>query len=352
MAESETASTAVPLALRIVVASTCCLLVSEVLRLDQASLGVYTAYLIMVLFPISSFQKGVERFVGRVLGLMYGLLLIWYFLDTPLLYFALLLAGQISACYIYLSGRLAYAALMAAIFMSVVALFGLTAPATAAGYVAASVVQLLLGEGLAFLVNFVTGAERTLALDVQGQPLLPLRRDWLNTGAMISAGQVTTMLWTLYLDLPALPTLVSAMIIGITPGGNLARWRKAQLRWLGAVLAGVYCLAAIVLLAHLPYLLLLTALVGFGLFLAAYLTKTVPDYSYAFLQMGMVVAMVLIGERGEIGSIEKVVQRLAGVAVGLLAAGTIALVWPHTEIPVAAPANPAPTAPPADAQGR
>src|SRR5262249_28417649 len=151
-----------------------------------------------------SFQKGVERFVGRVLGLVYGLVLVWYFLDTPLLYFALLLAGQISACYIYLSGRLAYAALMAAIFMGVVALFGLTAPATAPSYVAASVVQLLLGEGVAFLVNYVTGAERTLALAVQGQPLVPLRRDWLNTSAMLSTGQVATMFWTLHLGLPAL----------------------------------------------------------------------------------------------------------------------------------------------------
>jgi uncharacterized membrane protein YgaE (UPF0421/DUF939 family) len=313
---------------------------------------VYTAFLIMVLFPISSFQKGVERFLGRVLGLMYGLVLIWYFLDSPLLYFALLMGGQIAACYVYLSGRLAYAALMAAIFVSIVGLYGLTTPAAAPAYVASAAVQLIVGEGLAFLVNFVTGAERTLAIVVQGQPLLPLRRDWLNTAAMLSTGQMATMLWTLHLGLPTMPTMVSAMIIGITPGGNLARWRKAQQRWLGAFLAAGYSLAAVVLLAHMPYFPLLTLLVGFGLFLAAYLMKAIPAHSYTFQQMGMVVAMVLIGDRGEIGSIEKAVQRVAGIAIGLLSAGTIALVWPHTDIPSVAAPSPAPAAPADSAQRR
>jgi hypothetical protein len=169
---------------------------------------------------------------------------------------------------------------------------------------------------------------------------------------MISTGQVVTMLWTLYLDLPAMPTLVSAMIIGITPGGNLARWKKAQQRWEGAILAAGYCLAAAVVLSHLPSFALLAAFVGFAMFLAAYLTKTLTAHSYVFQQMGMVVAMVLIGNRGEIGSLEKALQRVAGVGIGLLAAGTIALVWPHTEIPVVAPPSPTPAAPAEVAQRR
>jgi uncharacterized membrane protein YccC len=352
MADATPAPSAVPLALRIAVASTCCLVISEFLQLQETSLSVYTAFLIMVLFPISSFQKGVERFVGRMLGLVYALLLVWYFLDTPMLYFALLMAGQLTACYVYLSGRLAYAALMAAIFIGVVGLIGLTAPTTAPGYVASAAVQLIVGEGVAFLVNFITGAERTLAIVVQGQPLLPLRRDWLNTAAMLSTGQVVTIMWTLELGLPAMPTLVSAMIIGITPGGNLARWKKAEQRWEGAILAAAYCLAAVVVLSHIPYFSLMVALVGFAMFLAAYLTKTRTAHSYVFQQMGMVVAMVLIADHGEIGSIDKALQRIAGVAIGLLAAGTIALVWPHTEIPVAAPPSPPPPAPAEAAQRR
>jgi len=332
MADEEDQWPAVALALRVAVASTTCLAISAWLGLGQPALGVYTAHLIMSLFPVTSFQKGVERFIGRSLGIVYGLIVIRYFLDAPFLFLALIGIAQLAASYVYLSGRLAYAALMAAIFTGVMGAIGVTAPDTAWSYGGYAILQLFLGEFVAFVVNYVTGAERDLSISTAGQPLLPLRVSWINTAAMLAAGQLGTMLVTLYLDLPVTATMISAIIIGISPGGMTGLWKKAWQRALGAVVAALYVFAALVLLAHMPRFLLLLALVFLSMFLAAYYTKTSKNNSYVFLQMGLVVPMVLIGENAEISSIDKAIQRMIGVAVGLMVATFVNLIWPHEDI--------------------
>jgi uncharacterized membrane protein YgaE (UPF0421/DUF939 family) len=341
MANDAGASDALGRALRIGVASASCLIIAECFGFAQTSLSVYTAYLVMAMFPISSFQKGLERFLGRVLGLLYGLLVIVLFRETPLIYLFLIALGQTFACYVNLSGRLAYAALMAAIFIGVMGALGITAPASAAPYAGAAAVQLALGELLAFLVNFVTRAERTLSIELRGQPLLPVRLEWLNTAAMLSAGQIATMFATLLLDVPVTATMISALIIGLVPGGLVEEGKKAWQRTLGAILGGGYALLCEALLELQPYLAILAALVFWIEFAATYLTITSKKNSYAYLQMGMVAPLVLLGEHGELGSVSKALQRVAGVAVGLTAAGIVSILWPHT--PIAA--TPAPTVP-------
>jgi uncharacterized membrane protein YccC len=345
MATNEQERGNVALGLRIAVASTICLVVTEWLHLQQAALSVYTAALVMASFPVSSFQKGLERFVGRSLGVGYGLVLVLFCLHRPALFLTLMMVGQVAGCYVSLSGRLGYAALMAAIFTGVVAAIGLTEPQTAVPYGRAVIPQLLLGEMVALVVNLVTGAERGLVIQVVGSPLWPLRRDWLNTAAMLSVAQVVVLLATVWLKLPATATMVSAVIIGIAPSSGQTMFNKAMQRSLGAVLGGGYAFASIVLLVRLPHFVLLLALVFVGMFLAAYFSKASKDNSYAFLQMSLVVPMVLIESGGGLGSVTTVLQRLVGVAVGLFIAQLVAGLWPHTP-PVAPTVSARPTIPP------
>jgi uncharacterized membrane protein YccC len=296
---------------------------------------VYTAHLVMANFPVTSFQKCVERFVGRALGVGYGLVLIQFFLGLPPLYLGLMMLGQVAACYVNLSGRLGYAALMAAIFTGVMAATGLTAPHTALPYARAVIPQLLLGEMVALGVNLVTGAERTLLIRTEGPPLWPPRADWLNTAAMLSAAQVAVLWATVSLGLPVTATMVSALIVGTAPHSGQTMGKKARERVLGAVLGGGYAFVAIVVLLLLPHFVLLLALLFPGMFLAAYFTKASRNHSYAFLQMGLVLPMVLIASRGELGSVKTALERLVGIAVGLLLAQLVSFLWPH-----AAPAPP------------
>jgi hypothetical protein len=340
---ADASASAVSLGLRVAVAATVCLCVSEWLHLEQTALSVYTTHLVMVLFPISSFQKGFERLMGRGAGVVYGWLLIALFLDVPLLYLTLMFVGQVIACYVYLSGRLAYAALMAAIFIGVVAYFGLTSPVVAWSYGWYVIIQVALGEVVAILVNFITGAERTLVIQVTGQPLLPLQPSWFNTAAMLSTGQVVTLFVTQWLDLPVLPTMITAVMLGVTPGGPQVRWMRARQRAAGAVFGGGYALGAMILLSALPFFALLAALTFLAMFISAYLAKASQKYSYIFLQTGLVIPMVLIGASGEIGLIDKAAQRWVGVWVGVFIGGLVSLLWPHAEI-VAAPPPPAESA--------
>jgi uncharacterized membrane protein YgaE (UPF0421/DUF939 family) len=170
-----------------------------------------------------------------------------------------------------------------------------------------------------------------------------LRRDWFNTAAMLGAGQMATLFATLFFELPVTPTMVSAMVIGVVPGGLMEEGKKAWQRTLGALLGGGYALFCIAMLAFQPYLAILAALLLFIMFSATYLTKVSQKNSYAYLQMGMVAPMVLIGTHGEIGSVDKALQRLVGIGVGLLASGLVSILWPHTPIgATAAPVAPVP----------
>src|SRR5205085_927569 len=105
--------------------------------------------------------------------------------------------------------------------------------------------------------------------------------------------------------------------------------QKAALRALGAVLGGGYALASMVLLFLEPSFLLLLALLFFGMFLSAYLTLTSRTFSYAFLQMGMVLAMVLFGPTGGVGSPGDALTRLVGVVAGLVVAEAVFFLWPR-----------------------
>jgi hypothetical protein len=226
---------------------------------------------------------------------------------------------------------------MAALFIGVMVATGLTAPGTTVPYAENVIPQLLLGEAMAFLVNWFTGAERTLAIETKGQNLLPLRPSWLNTSAMLSTGQVGAMFATLLLDLPVTTTMISALIVGISPSAGQGMGKKALQRALGAILGGGYACGAMVLLPLMPHFTLLLALVFVGMFLAAFGTKVSQNNSYVFLQMGLVLPMVLIGPTGGIGSLGNAVQRLIGVAVGLLVAEVVFLLWPHPANAVAEP---------------
>src|SRR5262249_34861586 len=122
------------LALRIAFTATACLAVGEWLHLKQTALSVYSAHLAMVLFPFTAFQKTVERVAGRLTGIAYGLLIVMFFGNYPLLLLLLMLLGQAVFFYMNASGTLAYASLMGGLFLGLIVEMGITAPVAAEAY--------------------------------------------------------------------------------------------------------------------------------------------------------------------------------------------------------------------------
>ncbi len=94
------------------------------------------------------------------------------------------------------------------------------------------------------------------------------------------------------------------------------------------MLGSLYAFAALVLLIQMPHFVLLLLLTFFGMFLAAYGTRASSAHSYVFMQMGMAIPMVLIGQNDELGSLATGWQRFLGVWAGLLASQTVEFLWP------------------------
>src|SRR5262249_7502265 len=153
-------------------------------------------------------------------------------------------------CYVQASDHLAYSALLAAVFMSQTVAAGITSPrgAVAEAFLPMAT-EILLGFFAIELVNFLTGAERGVELDLGKQPLLPVRKDWPNRSLMLTALSLTTVLVAAWLGLPAGTTAVSALILGVTPGLAALR-QKGLLRGLGVFAGLAYSLACAFLLAR------------------------------------------------------------------------------------------------------
>src|SRR4029079_18247829 len=62
-------------AIRTAVAVAICLVCAERLHLRQAGLAVWSTYMVMVQHSFTSFQKGVERILGRAAGILIALVL-------------------------------------------------------------------------------------------------------------------------------------------------------------------------------------------------------------------------------------------------------------------------------------
>src|SRR5262249_49381879 len=97
--------------------ATLCLVVAEWLGLEHADLAVWTTYLVMSQYPLRRFQKGLERVVGRGVGIVAGLVLTTWFHDTAVLTVVLIAALLAIFFYLYFSGRLAYTFLQAGLYL-------------------------------------------------------------------------------------------------------------------------------------------------------------------------------------------------------------------------------------------
>src|ERR1700683_3663922 len=90
---------------------------AESLHLVHWALAVWTTFLVMAQYTYTSFQKGVERVVGRGGGILAGLVLSTWFNEVPIVALALVGVLLTASFYIYFSGRLAYTFLQAGLYL-------------------------------------------------------------------------------------------------------------------------------------------------------------------------------------------------------------------------------------------
>jgi hypothetical protein len=205
----------------------------------------------------------------------------------------------------------------------------------------------VLGVAAANLVVWLAGAERDLAIRFGEAPLWPVRADWLSQSLMLAVTVFLTLEGAVALDLPAEKAAISVMLLTVAPHVQ-ALILKGELRLAGLLLAAAWALGTFLLVGLLPRFALLAALLFLGQFVAAYVTQTAGEYSYAGLQMGLVLPLVVVAPPAEFGDIAPAIQRLEGVLLGLVTSILVAGLWPlfpHRGGTVSTPAAPLPAFP-------
>lgn len=313
-------------ALRVAGAAVVCLLLAEWWHLEYASLAVLTAHMVLAQYAFTAFQKGVERLAGRGLGIVLGLVIVTLFPNAPLVGVLVKALALLAFFYVHFSGRLAYTFLNAGLYLAMIVEVGRLEPGRAVAEGKELFLAVLIGVIVADAVVWLTGSERNLHIETSGQPLFPIGGDRLAHSAMLVAIVLLTQTFTRWLSLPTGASLISVMMLNIAPDLH-ALLRKGELRLAGAFLAAAWGGLAFLLLGRLPHLGLLVALLFAGMFVAAYLTRTLGANSYAGLQMGLVLPLVLIVPPSEFGTFTGFTQRLEGIVAALAASLLVGGVW-------------------------
>jgi uncharacterized membrane protein YccC len=305
-----------------------CLVLAEWFGLEHANLAVWTTYLVLDQYTFTRFQKGLERVVGRGLGILAGLILTTWFHETAVL--TLVLIAVLLTCffYLYFAGRLAYTFLQAGLYVVAMFQIGHANPASAVSAAEGLFAAVVLGVVVAALVSWLFGAESDLSIRFGEAPLWPLRSDWVSQSLMLTVTVLLTLLGAHALGLPPEKAAISVMVLTVTPHLQ-ALVLKGELRLAGAFLALAWAVVTFLVVGLLPHFLLLASLLFLGQFLAAYLTRTAGKYAYAGVQMGLVLPMLVVAPRYEFGSFTPAVQRIEGILLGLVASVVVAGLWPR-----------------------
>ncbi len=312
-------------ALRSGCAAALSLIVAEHFHLAYANLAVWTTHMVMNQIEFTSFQKGLERVVGRGLGIVVGLVLLTIFRNSMYLGFAFECLALMVFFYVFFSKRLSYTFLNAGLYVAVIMHIGRASPQSAAPEGWQMFVAVVVGVIVADLVMWLTRAEHDISIQAGGDALFPLDGNRLGQCAMLVATVAVSQLTVTYFDLPKSATLVSVMVLTVVPDLHQLL-RKGELRLLGALLAMAFALGSLLLLVQMPHFALFVALLFLGSYLATYLARVGGSWAYAGVQMGLVLPMIMVVPADQFGTMTAAVARLQGVVIALgasLLVGTI-----------------------------
>ncbi|MFO0881063.1 MAG: FUSC family protein [Gemmataceae bacterium] len=297
-------------------------------QLSHANLGVWTTFMVMINYPNTVFQKGIERLVGRIVGVLLGLAVTTVLGDAaPLVLYAEALL-LVAFFYVASANRLTYTFLNAGLYTVVLVDQGLAQPDQAASVAWELIVVIGVGVVVADLVAWLTGAEQNLSLQTSGPPLWPLRAEWLSHSLMLATTVMLTQLVTHWLELPIEKATISVMVLCIAPDVQSAM-HKGKLRLLGAVLAVLWACASFLILVRQPYVELLAASLFLGQFVAGYAGRVWGSDGYAGIQMGLVLPLILVVPQQEVGDLRSVLQRIEGIFVGVGMTLLVGTLWPR-----------------------
>lgn len=198
-------------------ASAICLILASAWDLKQPNLAVWTTFLVMAQHSYSSFQKGIERIIGRGIGIFLGLVVVTWLNNMPLV--VLMVVGVLLTAffYLYFAGRMAYTFLQAGLYLVAVLEIGTAAPTTVFSEAKELFAAIVVGVFVADLVNWLVGSEADLGLELGETPLFPIRGEWINQSVMLSVTVLVTLVGAHVIGLPPAQSAISVIVLTVAP---------------------------------------------------------------------------------------------------------------------------------------
>jgi uncharacterized membrane protein YccC len=328
------ASTPLSQATRIALAAVISLIIAESLQLRFANMAVWTTHMVMAKYEFTIFQRGVERLIGRIVGVLIGLILLAAFPDAWSIRAVLQIICLLGFFYLYFAGRLAYTFLNAGMYLVAIMSIGDRDPVLAFNAGPSILFAILVGVLTADMVIWLTRAETDTSVNLGHEPLLPIRWQWLNHALMLTVSAMLAVALTQWVSLPTEQALISVFIMAISPD-ILQDLQKGKLRLLGAIMALGWGLLTFAVVGRVPSLLVFAGLLFFGMLIAGYISRASVGYGYAGVQMGLALPMLVVVRPDELGNIDSLIARLEGIAAALLATLLVGGLWPPFSRPAA-----------------
>lgn len=203
------------------------------------------------------------------------------------------MAGLLALFYAHYCGRLSYTYQNAGLYLQAMFQLGGADPGIAWVNGGWMFLAIVVGAAVAALVSWVTGAEHDLSIDPGEGSLLPIRAEPLARSAEVTATILLAQYVFFALDMPPAANTYSLFMMSVIP--DYPRMRERTGYYIGGILAGVaYAVPCLLLLNRVPHLPMFVALVGFGEFVASYLTQSTGNIRFVGLEMGTIFPLIMV----------------------------------------------------------
>jgi uncharacterized membrane protein YccC len=280
-------------ALRVAAAAAIALIVSEWWHLPHANLAVWTTHMIMSSHSHTTYQKGLERVLGRGAGILLGTLIVSFFGEQKLLALGLEVVLLQAFFYAHFCGRFAYTYQNAGLYVQAMLQIGDGDPAAAWVNGGWFFLAIVVGVAVAYLVSWLTNAERDLSIVPGHGSLLPIRREPLARAAEVTATMLLAQYAFFALDMPPDTNTYTLFLISVIP--DYPRMRERTGYYVGGILAGIaYAVMALLLVNRVLHLPMFVALVVLGEFVASYVAQSKGNIRFVGIEMGMIFPLMLV----------------------------------------------------------
>jgi hypothetical protein len=293
MANAPRSSSRTIQALRVAAAASIALVVGESWHLPNTNLAVWTTHMVMSSHPHTTFQKGLERIVGRGAGILLGTLIVSFFGEEKALALSLEVAGLLVLFYAHFCGRLAYTYQNAALYLQAMLQLGDADPSVAWVNGGWMFLAIVVGVAVAYVVSWATYAESDLSIVPGEGSLLPIRAEPLGRAVQLTLTMLLTQYVFFALDMPPDTNTYTLLMMIVIP--DFLKMRERTGYYIGGILAGVaYAVPALLLLNRVLHLPMFVALVAFGEFVASYLAQSEGNIKFVGTEMGLIFPLMLV----------------------------------------------------------